>query len=219
MLGRRSAGSGAACTHRGAIDGVKPAGRFFPGLVVCVVCGDPIGNKSCLRGGYVDLSITDHVTHQPLQPQPVPAQRRGPAGVLQIVWSRCALRWNLRLLIKKTQPLVTYFSGKKSLRLNAICGAKTNGIISEMGQNRKSSMRAYIFRLTLRLCENSDVELARREFVSITLNKKRTALAVVVEGGKGRKQFCAFSARARFHTAWVNLRNTRNEQIISGLPR
>jgi hypothetical protein len=52
-----------------------------------------------------------------------------------------------------------------------------------------------------RLCENSDVELARREFVSITLNKKRTALAVVVEGGKGRKQFCAFSARARFHTA------------------
>src|SRR3977135_604294 len=54
-----------------------------------------------------------------------------------------------------------------------------------------------------RLCENSDVELARREFVSITLNKKRTALAVVVEGGKGRKQFCAFSARARFHTAWV----------------
>src|SRR3979490_2114266 len=54
-----------------------------------------------------------------------------------------------------------------------------------------------------RLCENSDVELARREFVSITLNKKRTALAVVVEGGKGRKQFCAFSARARFHT-WGN---------------
>ena len=59
------------------------------------------------------------------------------------------------------------------------------------------------FRLSSRLCENSDVELARREFVSITLNKKRTALAVVVEGGKGRKQFCAFSARARFHTAWV----------------
>jgi hypothetical protein len=33
------------------------------------------------------------------------------------------------------------------------------------------------------------------------LNRKRTALAVAVEGGKGRKQFCAFSARARFHTA------------------
>jgi hypothetical protein len=146
LLGRRSAGSGAACTHRGAIDGVKPAGRFFPGLVVCVVCGDPIGNKSCLRGGYVDLSITDHVTHQPLQPQPVPAQRRGPAGVLQIVWSRCALRWNLRLLIKKTQPLVTYFSGKKSLRLNAICGAKTNGIMSELGQTEKHSERTDVFR-------------------------------------------------------------------------
>ncbi len=53
------------------------------------------------------------------------------------------------------------------------------------------------------LCENSDVELARRNFVSIRLNRKRTALAVAVERGKGRKQFCAFSARARFHTGWV----------------
>jgi hypothetical protein len=35
------------------------------------------------------------------------------------------------------------------------------------------------------------------------LNRKRTALAVTVERRKGRKQFCAFSARARFHTAWV----------------
>src|ERR1035438_6423383 len=52
-----------------------------------------------------------------------------------------------------------------------------------------------------RLCENSDVELPRRNFVSITLNRKRTALAVAVEGGKGRKQFCAFSGRPRFHTA------------------
>src|SRR5258706_6283526 len=54
-----------------------------------------------------------------------------------------------------------------------------------------------------RLCENSDVELARRKFVSITLNNKRTALAVTVERRKERTQFCAFSARARFHTAWV----------------
>src|SRR5713226_6115114 len=53
------------------------------------------------------------------------------------------------------------------------------------------------------LCENSDVELARRNFVSVTLNRKRTALAVAVERGKGRKQFCAFSARARFHTGWT----------------
>src|SRR5260370_33837058 len=45
-----------------------------------------------------------------------------------------------------------------------------------------------------------DAELARRKFVSITLNKKRTALAVTVERRKERKQFCAFSARARFHT-------------------
>jgi hypothetical protein len=48
------------------------------------------------------------------------------------------------------------------------------------------------------LCENSGLELARRNFLSITLNKKRTALAVTVERRKERKQFCAFSARARF---------------------
>src|SRR6266403_6286206 len=50
-------------------------------------------------------------------------------------------------------------------------------------------------------CENSDVELTRRKFASITLNNKRTALAVTVERRKERKQFCAFFARARFHTA------------------
>jgi hypothetical protein len=54
-----------------------------------------------------------------------------------------------------------------------------------------------------RLCENFNVGLARRNFVSITLNRKRTALAVTVERRKGRKQFCAFFARARFHTAWA----------------
>jgi hypothetical protein len=55
-----------------------------------------------------------------------------------------------------------------------------------------------------RLCKNSDVELARRKFVSITLNKKRSDLPVTVGRRKERKQFCAFSERARFHTAWVN---------------
>jgi hypothetical protein len=55
-------------------------------------------------------------------------------------------------------------------------------------------------RFESRLCENSDVELSRRTFVSIALNKKRTALAGTVERRKERKQFCAFSARARFHT-------------------
>jgi len=54
-----------------------------------------------------------------------------------------------------------------------------------------------------RLCENSDVELARRKFVSITRNNKRTTLAVTVERRKERRQFCAFSARACFHTAWT----------------
>src|SRR5437870_13352334 len=71
-----------------------------------------------------------------------------------------------------------------------------------------------------RLCENSDVGLAHRKFVSITLNKKRTALAVTVERRKERKQFCAFSARARFHTAWVRSRKARPEHEQSAvLPR
>jgi hypothetical protein len=35
------------------------------------------------------------------------------------------------------------------------------------------------------------------------LNNKRTALAVTVERRKERKQFCAFSGRARFYTTWV----------------
>src|ERR1700687_1309034 len=56
-----------------------------------------------------------------------------------------------------------------------------------------------------RLCENSDVELAHRNFVSITLNRKRTAPAAQSNGRQGRKQFCAFFARAGFHTAWVKL--------------
>src|SRR6478609_871563 len=73
-------------------------------------------------------------------------------------------------------------------------------------------------RLGSRLCENSDVELARRTFVSITLNRKRTALAVAVERGKGRKQFCAFFARARFHTGWVKTGKAHYEQMFSALP-
>jgi hypothetical protein len=64
-----------------------------------------------------------------------------------------------------------------------------------------------------------DVELARRTFVSITLNRKRTALAVIVEGGQERRQFYAFSARARFHTVWVKLRRTQYEHMFSVCPR
>ena len=40
------------------------------------------------------------------------------------------------------------------------------------------SIRKPYVRDGARLCENSEVELARRKLVSITLNKKRTALAV-----------------------------------------
>jgi hypothetical protein len=54
-----------------------------------------------------------------------------------------------------------------------------------------------------RLCENSEVELSCRTFVSTASNKKRTALAGTLKRRKERKQFCAFSARERFHTAWV----------------
>src|SRR3954470_903018 len=42
----------------------------------------------------------------------------------------------------------------------------------------------WVLAASSRLCENSDVELARRKFVSITLNNKRTALAVAVERRK-----------------------------------
>jgi hypothetical protein len=72
-------------------------------------------------------------------------------------------------------------------------------------------------RIGSRLCENSDVQLSRRTFVSIALNKKRTPLAGTIERRKERKQFCGFSSRARFHTAWVKRRNTRGEQMFSAL--
>jgi hypothetical protein len=55
-----------------------------------------------------------------------------------------------------------------------------------------------------RLCENSNVEFARRNIVSVAFNRKRTLLSITVEWRQDRKQFCALSARARFHTAWVN---------------
>src|SRR3979409_1289851 len=61
-------------------------------------------------------------------------------------------------------------------------------------------------RLGSRLCENSEVKLSQRTFVSNTLNKKRTALAGVAERREERTQFCSLSARARFHIAWVKLR-------------
>src|SRR5258707_7989395 len=86
------------------------------------------------------------------------------------------------------------------------------------GQSGKHLLTLSFSGFRPRLCENSDVELARRKFVSITLNKKRTALAVTVERRKERKQFCAFSARARFHTAWVKTGKAQCEQMFSALP-
>jgi hypothetical protein len=49
-----------------------------------------------------------------------------------------------------------------------------------------------------------DRRRVRRTFASNKLNKKRTALSGAVEKSKERKQFCAFSARRRFHTAWTH---------------
>ena len=40
----------------------------FPSFVVFLICGDPVGRKSLLCGGYIDLPITDHITHQPFEP-------------------------------------------------------------------------------------------------------------------------------------------------------
>src|SRR5450631_226399 len=53
------------------------------------------------------------------------------------------------------------------------------------------------------LCENSNVEFARRNIVSIAFNRKRTLLPITVEWRQDRKQFCALSARAGFHAAWT----------------
>jgi hypothetical protein len=68
------------------------------------------------------------------------------------------------------------------------------------------------------IARHSDVELTRRKFVSITLNSKRTALAVTVERRKERKQFCAFFARALFHTARVKTGKAQCAHIFSALP-
>jgi hypothetical protein len=57
-----------------------------------------------------------------------------------------------------------------------------------------------LVRFGSRLCENSDIELSRRTFVSITLNKKRTTLAGTVERRKERKQFCILRACTFSHS-------------------
>jgi hypothetical protein len=65
------------------------------------------------------------------------------------------------------------------------------GFAPECGLSSRRLEAAANVRFRSRLCENSDAELARRKFVSITLNNKRTALTVTVEIRKERKQFCA----------------------------
>jgi|SRR5260221_10899542 len=54
-----------------------------------------------------------------------------------------------------------------------------------------------------RLCENSDVELARRISVSISSLSKPIAPATSLRRRQLRKQFCASLTQASFHTGWV----------------
>src|SRR5207248_10478460 len=68
-----------------------------------------------------------------------------------------------------------------------------------------------------RVCENSDVELARRNFVSITLNRKRTARAATVEGGQGSKQFCALCSPTFSHSLGQKQTSSR-EAPMSAVP-
>jgi hypothetical protein len=75
--------------------------------------------------------------------------------------------------------------------------------LASIPSDRNSIRSDTKFRCGSRRCENSCVGPARGSFFSITLNRKRTALAAIVERGKSRKQFCDRSARARFHTPWV----------------
>jgi hypothetical protein len=52
-----------------------------------------------------------------------------------------------------------------------------------------------------RLCENCEVKFAGRNFVSTSSIRKIAMLATTIGRSLKRKQFCAFLARARFHTA------------------
>src|SRR5258707_15553609 len=66
-----------------------------------------------------------------------------------------------------------------------------------------------------RLCENSDVELARRISVSISSLWKPITPATPSTRRLLRKQFCASLAQASFHTAWVSLERTaRRDQCL-----
>src|SRR6202051_1704484 len=56
-----------------------------------------------------------------------------------------------------------------------------------------------------RLCENSDFEVGRRIFVSVSLLWEPIAPATSLGRRQLRKQFCASLAQASFHTAWVKL--------------
>jgi hypothetical protein len=76
-------------------------------------------------------------------------------------------------------------------------------LVNQIGRGSVTYCERCDFRYGSRLCENSDVELARRISVSISSIRKPIALATSVGRRQLRKQFCVSLAHATFHTAWV----------------
>jgi hypothetical protein len=75
--------------------------------------------------------------------------------------------------------------------------------ICPLGAERKTCARDELFRFGPRLCENSDFELACRTSISISSMWESIVLTTSFGRRQLRKQFCAFFAQARFHTAWT----------------
>src|SRR5208282_2088579 len=68
--------------------------------------------------------------------------------------------------------------------------------------------------LPAHLCENCEVEFAGRNFVSTSSIRKIAMLATTVGRSLKRKQFCAFLARARFHTSWATSGHSPSEAVV-----
>ena len=60
-------------------------------------------------------------------------------------------------------------------------------------------------------------EIARRISISISSISESIALAASFGRRQLRKQFCASVAQVRFHTAWVNRRNTHRWKNLIAL--
>jgi hypothetical protein len=110
--------------------------------------------------------------------------------------------------VSKSSSKEDYRIPRPSKRPSYWLGYRTNNPVKANGPHVRDGSR---------LCENSDVELAHRTSVSITSNRKRTALEVTVKGGQERRQFYAFFARARFHNQKATSADDRTGSAL--LPR